>query len=314
MHRLLRLSEKREAHTEDQDLWLGLKSLFELLRNPGLRVGDGPAAHALGLEVLNGALFGERLRLEGEGFSVENRHLLQAFHHLAFLYDPEERAVRRVNYAALDVEELGSVYESLLDHSPQVVWEEGGWAFRFARGSERKRTGSYYTPPELVDLVLKEALDPVVEARLKEAGDDPEAQERALLSLKVLDPAAGSGHFLLGAARRLGRRLAQVRTGEEEPSPEAYRQAVRDVVRGCLYGVDLNPLAVELCKVALWMESHTPGSPSPSWTTASSAATAWWGWWTPGFSRQASPERPTSPRWGTRGRRRRRPARPTRWP
>nr|WP_267461204.1 hypothetical protein [Thermus thermophilus] len=109
--------------------------------------------------------------------------------------------------------------------------------------------------------MLKEALDPVVEARLKAAGDDPKAQEAALLSLKVLDPAAGSGHFLLGAARRLGRRLAQIRTGEEEPSPEAYREAVRDVVRSCLYAVDKNPMAVELCKVALWMESHVPSKP-----------------------------------------------------
>lgn len=261
VHRLLRLSEKREAYTEDPDLWLGLKTLFELLRNPGLQVNGAPAAEALGLSVLNSGLFGERLRLEEAPFSVENRHLLGAFRRLALFYDPEARALKRVNYAALDVEELGSVYESLLDHSPQVVWEEGGWAFRFARGSERKRTGSYYTPETLVDLVLKEALDPVVEARLKAAGDDPKAQEAALLSLKVLDPAAGSGHFLLGAARRLGRRLAQIRTGEEEPSPEAYREAVRDVVRSCLYAVDKNPMAVELCKVALWMESHVPGKP-----------------------------------------------------
>ncbi|MFN4073486.1 MAG: Eco57I restriction-modification methylase domain-containing protein [Thermus sp.] len=261
LHRLLRLSERREAYTEDPDLWLGLKTLFELLRNPGLQVNGAPAAEALGLSVLNSGLFGERLRLEEAPFSVENRHLLAAFRRLALFYDPEARALKRVNYAALDVEELGSVYESLLDHSPQVVWEEGGWAFRFARGSERKRTGSYYTPEALVDLVLKEALDPVVEARLKAAGDDPKAQEAALLSLKVLDPAAGSGHFLLGAARRLGRRLAQIRTGEEEPSPEAYREAVRDVVRSCLYAVDKNPMAVELCKVALWMESHVPGKP-----------------------------------------------------
>jgi type I restriction-modification system DNA methylase subunit len=177
------------------------------------------------------------------------------------VYDPEERAYKRVNYAALDVEELGSVYESLLDNAPQVVWDGGKWVLSFARSAERKKTGSYYTPEELVALVLKEALDPVVERKLKEAGEDPKAQEEALLSLKVIDPAAGSGHFLLGAARRLGRRLAQIRTGEEEPSPEAYRQAVRDVVRNCLYAVDLNPLAVELCRVALWMESHVPGRP-----------------------------------------------------
>jgi hypothetical protein len=261
LHRLLRLAENREAYTEDLELWLGLKALFELLRNPGLQVGEGPAARVVGLEVLNGTLFGTRLRLEEEPFAIENRHLLSALRHLAFVYDPEERAYKRVNYAALDVEELGSVYESLLDNAPQVVWDGGKWVLSFARSAERKKTGSYYTPEELVALVLKEALDPVVERKLKEAGEDPKAQEEALLSLKVIDPAAGSGHFLLGAARRLGRRLAQIRTGEEEPSPKAYRQAVRDVVRNCLYAVDLNPLAVELCRVALWMESHVPGRP-----------------------------------------------------
>ncbi|WP_117236617.1 Eco57I restriction-modification methylase domain-containing protein [Thermus sediminis] len=261
LHRLLRLSERREAYTEDPDLWLGLKTLFELLRNPKLTVGGGPAARALGLEVLNGGLFGTPLRLEKHPFAVENRYLLSALRRLAFVDDPEEKALKRVNYAALDVEELGSVYESLLDNAPQVVWKGEGWALEFSRGMERKKTGSYYTPDGLVALVLGEALDPVVEARLKEAGEDPEAQEEALLSLKVLDPASGSGHFLLGAARRLGRRLAQIRTGEEEPSSEAYRQAVRDVVRNCLYAVDLNPLAVELCRVALWMEAHVPGKP-----------------------------------------------------
>jgi len=85
--------------------------------------------------------------------------------------------------------------------------------------------------------------------------------ESAVLSLKVCDPATGSGHFLLAAARRLGKELARIRTGEEEPSPEAQREAIRDVITHCIYGVDVNPLAVELCKVALWIEGHTPGKP-----------------------------------------------------
>ncbi|WP_038045154.1 Eco57I restriction-modification methylase domain-containing protein [Thermus caliditerrae] len=256
--RLLRLADEPEAYTEDTDLWQGLKALFHLLRDPTPvpELGGEPLAGALGLHVLNGRLF-EPLPLEGEPHAVSNARLLRALRHLAYYWDGEERALKRVNYAALDVEELGSVYEGLLDYRPVV---RGGELFLEA-GTERKRTGSYYTPEALVDLVLREALDPVVEARLREAGPDPKAQEEALLALKVLDPAAGSGHFLLGAARRLGRRLAQVRTGEEEPSPEAYRQAVRDVAAHCLYGVDKNPLAVELCRVALWMESHVPGKP-----------------------------------------------------
>ncbi len=81
------------------------------------------------------------------------------------------------------------------------------------------------------------------------------------MSLRILDPACGSGHFLLAAARRLGKELARATTGEDEPSPEALREATREVIAHCLYGVDKNPLAVDLCRVALWLESHTGGKP-----------------------------------------------------
>lgn len=77
----------------------------------------------------------------------------------------------------------------------------------------------------------------------------------------MADIACGSGHILLAAARRIATELAIVRTGEEQPSPGPYRAALRDVVRNCIYGVDYNPLAVELCKVALWLEAHVPGQP-----------------------------------------------------
>jgi hypothetical protein len=85
--------------------------------------------------------------------------------------------------------------------------------------------------------------------------------EQAILDLKVCDPATGSGHFLIAAARRLAKRLAALRTGDEEPSPGATRTALRDVIGRCLYGVDVNPMAVELCKVSLWMEALEPGRP-----------------------------------------------------
>ena len=85
--------------------------------------------------------------------------------------------------------------------------------------------------------------------------------ERALLEIRVCDVACGSGHILLNAARRIATELAYVRTGEEQPSPQAFRTAIRDVIRYCIYGVDINPLAVELCKVAMWLEAHNPGEP-----------------------------------------------------
>ena len=77
----------------------------------------------------------------------------------------------------------------------------------------------------------------------------------------MLDAATGSGHMLIGGGRRLARHLARIRTGDDEPAPADAAHAMRDVVRHCLYGVDLNDMAVELCKVALWMESMEPGKP-----------------------------------------------------
>lgn len=132
--------------------------------------------------------------------------------------------------------------------------------FELVAGTERKSTGSYYTPPELVRELIKSALEPVIEDRLAQA-KTPGEKERALLALKVCDPSSGSGHFMLAAARRLGRELARVRSGEAEPNPTDYRHAIRDVIRCCIYAVDKNPLAVDLCKVALWIEGHEPGLP-----------------------------------------------------
>lgn len=127
-------------------------------------------------------------------------------------------------------------------------------------GSERKTSGSYYTPEDLVRLLILSALLPVIRDRLSKA-TTPEEKEAALLAIRVLDPACGSGHFLLAAARRLALELARVEAGDDEPSEDLRRHCLREVVAKCLYGVDKNPMAVELCKVALWMEAIEPGKP-----------------------------------------------------
>jgi hypothetical protein len=159
----------------------------------------------------------------------------------------------------LDIEELGSVYESLLDRQP-VIPNLQAPRFGFVEGTTRKTTGSYYTPPELVDELIRTALVPVIEDRLRGVATTAEREQR-LLAITVCDPACGSGHFLLAAARRLARELAQVRANGDEPSPDEYRRAMRDVVTHSIYGVDRNDLAVELCRVALWLETHVAGKP-----------------------------------------------------
>ncbi len=236
------------------DLWAGLAQTSRLFR-------DDNAAQQLGLSPLNGELFGREACRDIETASCTNDALLRAMLSLSTFDDNGVR--RRVNYAHLDVEEFGSVYESLLDYRPVV--DLGGASgsppcFQLAAGTERKQTGSYYTPPELVRELVESALVPVIEERLADARTAKD-KEQALLALRVCDPASGSGHFLLAAARRIARELAGVRSGGDEPAPSEYRAALRDVVRSCLYAVDKNPLAVDLCKVALWIESHAAGLP-----------------------------------------------------
>jgi len=143
-----------------------------------------------------------------------------------------------------------------LEYEPTVDTASTPPSFSFKRGDERSATGSHYTPDDLVQPLIKHSLDHLIADRL--AKPDP---EKELLDLRVADIACGSGHILLAAARRIATEVAIVRTGEEQPSPTAYRTALRDTIRSCIYGVDLNPLAVELCKVALWLEAHNPGEP-----------------------------------------------------
>ena len=259
IRRLRRLADRLEARTEHEDLWNGLKALWYILRegSPQQQLGGKPLASVLGLPVLDGELF---KRIPLDDLALRNRDLLDAFWHLSYYEDRETGAITRVNYAALDVEELGSVYESLLDNHPVIKGSGPNSELAFLPGTERKSTGSYYTPPELVQELVKSALEPVLEERLRHCRT-PEEKRKAILSIRVLDPACGSGHFLLAAARRLARELARVESGEEEPSPEAEREARRKVIAHCIYGVDKNPLAVELCKVALWIESCAPGKP-----------------------------------------------------
>lgn len=216
-------------------------------------LGSAVGQPELGLPALGSLLFSTGAVPETGSCEIANREFLAAVRALAFTVDAGVR--RAVDYRNLGAEELGSVYESLLDLHPRVEVEAGRFELTHG-GTERRATGSHYTPTPVTKTVLDFALDPAIAECLKQL--DP---EKALLSLRVLDPACGSGHFLIAAAQRIGRRLASIRTGDEEPAPEAIRQAVRDVVAHCIYGVDVNPMAVELCKVALWMETLEPGKP-----------------------------------------------------
>lgn len=226
------------------DLWQSLLMTFRLFE-------DAITGKVLGIDALGSGIFSNNAIQSLNDTVLNNKTVLEVFKYLV-TFENENKQTIRVNYADLDVEEFGSVYEGLLEFEPVV---ENG-EFYFKQGDERSSSGSHYTPEELVKPLIVHSLDYIIADKLKEA--DP---EQALLSITVCDVACGSGHILLSAARRIGFELARVRSNEDQPTPSVLRVAVRDVIKNCIYGVDLNPLAVELCKVALWLEAHEPGQP-----------------------------------------------------
>jgi type I restriction-modification system DNA methylase subunit len=266
LQRLRRLSE-RPCFDEEKhdDLWESLKTTFSLFESE-------KAGRVLGIMPLGGDLFAPDALGPMADARLENDVLLMCLRQLCE-FENERKQTVRVNYGSLDVEEFGSVYEGLLELDALFEMRQSTLQFIFKEGSRRSTSGSHYTPEELVQPLIRHALDPVIEHRLKDwkkyslpddgTGADAQraAKRRALLGIAVCDPACGSGHILLSAARRIATELTRVETGEEQPSPKAFRAAMREVIRHCLHGVDINPLAVELCKVALWLEAHNPGLP-----------------------------------------------------
>ncbi len=229
----------------------------------GALSGDGAHAttrEALALPSLGSFLWDPASTADLNEAELSNFVFLDSVRHLAFTR--AGKVLRPVDYRSLGAEELGGVYEGLLALTPQLSSDGAHFTFAEFAGNERKTSGSFYTHDALVQCLLDSALDPIVADAVR--GKTGTQAEEAILSLKVCDPAVGSGHFLVGAAHRLARHLARARAasqGESEPSPQLYQHALRDVIGRCLYGVDINPMAAELCRVSLWLEALEPGKP-----------------------------------------------------
>jgi very-short-patch-repair endonuclease len=272
--RLRRMAETFKG-TRHPDLFESLRLVMRLLSGENNGAGAG-----LGLVPLGSFLFSDGAVTDIIDCQISNQHLLTAIRALSLTYDERAQVYRTVDYRNLGSDELGSIFESLLELHPQINVSARRFTLSTAAGNERKTTGSYYTPESLVHALLDSALNPVLEeairgtagraeagrAKARPYGDSvgtagmPSAEQR-ILNLKICDPACGSGHFLIAAANRMAKALAFVRTGEEEPPPAAIQEAKRDIISHCIYGVDINPMAVELCKVNLWMEALEPGKP-----------------------------------------------------
>ena len=254
LSRLRGRAERRRHYDHHRDLWQGLQITFGALAR---------GASALALPPLGGLFRADQCPALDRA-AIANERLLEAIRSLSFFRSGG--ALVRINYRDLGTEELGSVYESLLELQPVVDVNVTPRAFGFAgdgngekfRGSARKLSGSYYTPPSLVSELIKSALEPVL---AQAVADHPANPKKAILDLNVVDPACGSGHFLLAAARRMAAEIVRIESAAQSSEEGARQHALREVVQHCIYGVDKNELAVELCKTALWIETVEPGKP-----------------------------------------------------
>lgn len=244
--RLRDASLRRRYLNRFDDHWQALCIVFK-----GLAEGEP----RLALPALGG-LFNVAQCPALDSASLSNQHLLTAIRNLRWA--EHDGSLAPVDYRNMGPEELGSVYESLLEFDPRPDPRQKVFELVNTAGSDRKTTGSYYTPDSLVQELIKSALEPVIQQRLEANKANP---TEALLSIRVIDPACGSGHFLLAAARRLAQELALLRSEDGAVKPADYRHALRQVVSHCIFGVDRNPMALELARTALWLEGFEEGQP-----------------------------------------------------
>ena len=256
---------------------------------------------SVGLPPYNGGLFEAGRTPLLATVRLRNDDIAGVIDRLCFLRGPGDRYY--INFRDLSVQQLGSIYERLLEYE-LARDPDGGVAVRpgmFAR----KLSGSYYTPDDLVGLIVRETVGPLAEARREafreaaEAGAQPAELRRLdpagrLLKLKICDPAMGSGHFLVNLADWLADRVlvemaeaAGLAEGYVSPLAERIEEirntvlanarankwqvdrarlddrhiVKRMVLKRCIYGVDKNPMAVELAKLSLWLHSFTVGAP-----------------------------------------------------
>jgi hypothetical protein len=247
-----------EAPGSAAGLWDALRAIGRLA-HAGCRAGD------LRVTPFNGRLFAPSRTPLAERRHLDDEAARRAIVALSTRPAADGRGRERISYRDLGVEQLGAVYETLLDYEPKVIAPAAPRAsirrrrptVTLERGSPaRKETGSFYTPQPLADYLVRRTLAPLTE----------QASSDAILRLRVLDPAMGSGAFLVAACQHLAAAYerALVSEGGVHPSDldeDGRARIRRTVAERCLYGVDLNPTAVQLARLSLWLTTLSADRP-----------------------------------------------------
>jgi len=220
--------------------WPELKTLFGIIN-----AGSPP----LQVATFNGGLFDPQRHPFLERNSVGDAHLQQAIDKLTRVDE------QFVDYRDLAEQHLGTIYQGLLEYHLEAILPQGGWSVALLTDKgERHATGSYYTPDYIVKYMVEQTVGPLLEAAVATAPSD-EDKITAVLNINVLDPAMGSGYFLVEATEYIARFLIELGIQPQEDTGGEADVAYwrRRVAQSCIYGVDLNPLAVDLAKLSLWL-------------------------------------------------------------
>src|SRR5947209_3238024 len=234
-------------------LYHQLKELFGYIN-----IGDPP----LHITTFNGGLFDPQRHAFLEKYDIGDARLQQAIHKLARTVTNGQIERHFIDYRDLSVRNLGTIYEGLLEYHLEKTEAKDGWTIDLLNDKgERKATGSYYTPDYIVKYIVDQTVGPVLQRAREQAATD-KAKVEAVLAIKLLDPSMGSGHFLVESTEYIARFLVELNVQPEEVM-KAYELAYwkRRVVQSCIYGIDLNPLAVELAKLSLWLSTVAKDRP-----------------------------------------------------
>ena len=244
---------KSENNLKEYQVQKRLKKLFRLIEIGSKDLDYDP--NKFFMRSYYGRLFDREIHFKLEKWSIPNKNLINAIGLLTRTSDDDGNYFF-LDYAALETRHLGYIYEHLLEYHLTV---KNGKVDNLPNSKERKSTGSYYTPQHIVDYIVENTVGPLIDDIIDKV-DNAEEQIEHILELNILDPAMGSGHFLVGTTNYIARRICQIES-KGDISEQMFIERKRDVARRCIYGVDVNPLAVDLASVSLWLETLSSERP-----------------------------------------------------